>query len=378
LTTVSTAPELRRQLVEHLTTGGWLRSPGWRAAFADVPREVFLPRFYQPDQQRGGFTTVDHTDPHWLELVYRDAAWTTQLDGDDARWEQARLDGHTGGTPTSSSSMPGVMARMLEALDINEHDRVLELGTGTGYNAAILCHHLGSDQVTSLDIDDRLVKAARVRLTDLDYFPELHTVDGDYSYHATGPYDRLLCTYAVPAVPREWLRHLRPGGHLLTHLHRGLPVSLAVRLTVNEYGNATGRFLDDAGTFMASRTVTATDPFDSMKATTDQQGTLRDDAGLNLRSNQPWLALAAARLSTLTSIEFHPTGGELQEWIFAPDGSWACHNTESATVEQYGPRRLWNEIESIHDGWSRRGQPPLSAYVMSVGSDGGWCIRAAS
>lgn len=373
-----TAEELRRQLVDHLTAGGWLRSPGWRDAFASIPREQFLPRFYRPDLQRGGFTTIDQTEPDWLELVYRDDAWITQLDGDDDRWTLARHQGHIQGVPTASSSAPNIMAQMLEVLDIGEEHRVLELGTGTGYNAALLCHRLGDEQVTSIDVDDGLVKAARQRLTDLHYFPTLRAVDGDRGDETIRPYDRLLCTYAVPTVPGAWLRQLRPGGQLLTHLHRGLSVPLVVRLTVNEYGNASGPFLDEGGCFMTSRNVATTDAFEQLKATSDQVGDLRPDNGLSLRSEQPYIALVALRLSNLTSIEFHPTGGERQEWLFASDGSWACHNTESRTVEQYGTRRLWDEIETIHNGWQRRGSPPLTSYRMTVGPDGGRRIELAT
>lgn len=374
---MSTAPELRSQLVEHLTTVGALRSSGWRDAFNDTPRELFLPRFYAPDLQRGGFAAIDQADADWLAMVYRDDAWTTQLDGDGSRWEQTRREGLVQGIPTASSSAPSIMAHMLEALDIHDGDRILELGTGTGYDAALLCHRLGDANVTSIDIDNDLVTAARLRLTDLDYFPTLRTVDGDQDNESNRAYDKLLCTYAAPSVPPAWLRQLRPGGQLLTHLHRNLPVSLAVRLTVDEDGNASGNFLGDGGCFMASRNIPVVDAFAQLDATVDQQGQIRDDGGLTLSPDQPYIALAALRLTDLSSINFQPTDGEPQEWLLASDGSWACHYTKSGTVEQYGKRSLWNEIESIHAGWVRRGRPALSDYEMWVGPDGSWSVVMA-
>lgn len=67
--------------------------------------------------------------------------------------------------------MHSLMARMLEALDVRDGDRVLEIGTGTGYNAALLCHRVGSHNVVSIDIDPALIAAARSRLASLGHHP---------------------------------------------------------------------------------------------------------------------------------------------------------------------------------------------------------------
>jgi SAM-dependent methyltransferase len=91
---------------------------------------------------------------------------------------------------TSSSTMPSLMARMLEALDVRDGHRVLEIGTGTGYNAALLCHRLGPRNVVSIDIDPTLVAAARSRLADLGYHPTLVAGDGTTGAVQHGPYDR--------------------------------------------------------------------------------------------------------------------------------------------------------------------------------------------
>ena len=72
---------------------------------------------------------------------------------------------------TSSSTLPSLVLTMLEALDVTETCRVLEIGTGSGYNAALLCERLGSDQVTTVDIDPELVDLARERLAANGYTP---------------------------------------------------------------------------------------------------------------------------------------------------------------------------------------------------------------
>jgi SAM-dependent methyltransferase len=116
---------------------------------------VFVPRFY--DEER---TVVDGGDPGkreaYLDAVFSDTTLVTQI---------APVPGTDGlSWSTSSSTMPSLMARMLELLDVTDTDRVLEIGTGTGYNAALLCHRLTDARVASVDIDPTLVTDARDRL----------------------------------------------------------------------------------------------------------------------------------------------------------------------------------------------------------------------
>src|SRR5918999_2845291 len=107
------AAGLRERFVRELAAGGFLHSPSLAAAFGDVPRDEFLPRFFRPTEA-GRWEAIDGRHPQWLELVYTNVTWVTQLDGDDSRW-QAALSGPVLGEPTSSSTLPGLMAQMLEA-----------------------------------------------------------------------------------------------------------------------------------------------------------------------------------------------------------------------------------------------------------------------
>jgi protein-L-isoaspartate O-methyltransferase len=195
------ADALRHRLVAELTTSGVLQSAEWWAAFERVPRHVFVPRYFLDREHNGSYVTIDSANPaqrdEWLRAVYTDETLITQLNGD-------RTDAHSGvvsGIPTSSSTMPGLMALMLEALDVGEGMRVLEIGTGTGYNSALLCERLGSELVTSIDVDETLVASARKRLEGLGYVPALAAADGACGYPAKAPYDRTLATVALPHVP---------------------------------------------------------------------------------------------------------------------------------------------------------------------------------
>jgi protein-L-isoaspartate O-methyltransferase len=152
-----------------VTRGGWLRTPAWQEAFQNLPRHVFLPRFFRltPDGQR--YEAIDQQHPDWLDLIYTNRVLATQLDSDDTHWQEAREHGPIEGTATSSSTQPSLMATMLEALDIRDDHEVLEVGPGTGYNAALLCHRLGDQHVTSIEYDAQVAYQARHALTTTGY-----------------------------------------------------------------------------------------------------------------------------------------------------------------------------------------------------------------
>ncbi|MDZ4768448.1 MAG: methyltransferase domain-containing protein [Chloroflexota bacterium] len=158
--------------------------PALEAAFLRVERAHFLP-----------------TVP--LEQVYQDNAIPikTTLDG----------------VVVSSSSQPSMMATMLDQLDLRVGDNVLEIGAGSGYNAALM-HALVGDQgrVTSVEIDGEVAETAltnlqRARMGAVNVV----TGDGAQGYALRAAYDRILATAAVWDVPRAWVRQLRPSGRLV-------------------------------------------------------------------------------------------------------------------------------------------------------------------
>ncbi|MGH3720982.1 MAG: methyltransferase domain-containing protein [Pseudonocardiaceae bacterium] len=191
-----------RELVVELTVEGALRTPGWRTAFEQVPRHLFVPLIYRRDQ-RGDLYAIDGHDPAqreaWLAQVYSDDSLITQL-------TQVRpgyaLRPFT--VPASSSTRPSLMARMLEDLDLTDGMRVLEIGTGTGYNAALLAHRLGARYVHSVDIHPGLIATARDRLAGLGYLPRLGTADGVAGWPDHAPYDRIAPRGALLYPQFSW------------------------------------------------------------------------------------------------------------------------------------------------------------------------------
>jgi protein-L-isoaspartate(D-aspartate) O-methyltransferase len=177
---------LRRGLVAELERAGAIRSAGIREAFLRVPRELFVREF----AERQG-----------LEAVYRNELIVTKTDAN--------------GFPVSSSSEPQVMAAMLERLQLDEGMRVLEIGTGTGYNAALLKTIVGRrGRVLSVELDREVAAQARTALRAGGYAVRVARSDGYDGYGAAAPYDRIVLTAGSATIARAWRDQLVDGGLL--------------------------------------------------------------------------------------------------------------------------------------------------------------------
>ncbi|MFG2709115.1 methyltransferase domain-containing protein [Streptomyces goshikiensis] len=230
--------------VRELDAAGVLVDPAWRAAFAAVPRHAFVPYFWTG--RGAGHERLWGEDPdpeqraRWLRGVYTDAPLATRL---------------RDGELVSSSSQPSLMAKMLNALDVRDGHHVLEIGTGTGYNAALLCHRLGDELVTTVDLEEEITESARTHLAALGYRPTVVTGDGARGCPSRAPFDRILVTCTLPRIPPAWLGQCRPGARVLAPLSTGL-----IALTVRDAELAEGRFLHTSAYFVPLRGATAAPP----------------------------------------------------------------------------------------------------------------------
>lgn len=120
----------------------------------------------------------------WLTAEYSDAPLVTQFvtESDGTR------------SPSSSASQPSTVLGLLEDAQLTDQDRVLEIGTGAGYNTALLCARLGANAVTSVEVDADLTARARANLEALSYAPTVTHTDGTHGWDAAAPYDRILAT----------------------------------------------------------------------------------------------------------------------------------------------------------------------------------------
>src|SRR5450432_4594040 len=153
---------MHQALVNQVKNNGHIRSARVEAAFRAVPRHLFLPNMAPAE-------------------VYRDQAIAIQS---------------INGQVVSSSSQPTIMAIMLEQLQLQPGHRILEIGSGTGYNAALMAHIVGTTgEVITIDIDEDIVAAARKHLASAG-FGHVYVIcaDGGLGYPESSPYDRIILT----------------------------------------------------------------------------------------------------------------------------------------------------------------------------------------
>jgi protein-L-isoaspartate(D-aspartate) O-methyltransferase len=124
---------------------------------------------------------------------------------------------------TSAVSAPLVVASMLDLAHLEPGMRVLEIGTGSGYNAALLRELVGPHgQVTSVDIDDSLIEEAIGHLERAGYCDVvLKTADGYFGVADRAPFDRVIATVGCVDLAPAWLEQLAPGGFVLVPLQHG-------------------------------------------------------------------------------------------------------------------------------------------------------------
>jgi protein-L-isoaspartate(D-aspartate) O-methyltransferase len=195
----STGPDAARaRMASELRQHGHALSPSVQDAFATVPRHVFVPEI-GPD------------------AAYRDEALVIKCGPD--------------GLPISSSSQPAMMAIMLDQLGLQRGHRVLEIGTGSGYNAAVMSAVVGPDgEVVSIDIDPELVAraTASLRAAGTDAVT-VYCADGGYGDPADAPFDRIIVTAGAWDIAPAWLDQLVPGGRLVLPLSiRGIQLSVGL------------------------------------------------------------------------------------------------------------------------------------------------------
>ncbi|MGH3717970.1 MAG: methyltransferase domain-containing protein [Pseudonocardiaceae bacterium] len=367
--------EFSARLVAELDVGGALGT--WREAYLAVARHEFIPDHVWVSRDGGQVgdppvVPVDRVaDPQrWLALVYSNTAVLTQFDDGRVRWPGVDVR-HS----SSSSSEPALMLRMLNALDVHHGHRVLEIGTGTGYNAALLAHRLGAGQVVSIEVDPQVAEQARRALARAGFTPTVVTADGCAGYPVGAPYDRVIatCSALLGQIPYQWVAQTRAGGRLVIPVRTDLTSGPLVSFRVNGDGTATGRVvgLCEFMSLRAQRTPPAPDDVGG-------DGTDAVETSTDLK---PWLAVneehvrwaVGSRVSACRWWHTPPGQGRKRHVLWFSDptsGSWATASYDRDPgpylVRQHGPRRLWNEIEAAYRWWRHHGEPGFDNWVFTV------------
>ncbi len=168
-------PKTNEELVDYLVNFGYIKSPRVMEAFLKVDRKLFVPDEYKE------FAYIDEP----LPIGY----------------------GQT-------ISAPSVIALALEALDIKSTDKVLEIGTGSGYSTALLAEL--ANKVVSIERIPELAKQAEERLKKLGYKNvKIIVGDGSKGFPEEAPYDKIVVWAAAKEIPKALVEQLREGGKLV-------------------------------------------------------------------------------------------------------------------------------------------------------------------
>lgn len=278
--------------------------------------------------------------------------------------------------------MPILVSRMLTALQAELGHRVLEIGAGTGYNAALLAHRLGARNVSTIEVDPAVAEHARAALHATGYGEvRVITGDGERGYAPLAPYDRLVSTAGVRRFPYQWVRQTRPGGRFITPwAHPYLPV--LVELTVTVDGTAIGSVADPGMDFMLVRGQR----MPGVSVAQILAGDDPDTAAATETDLHPyyvtgdWDAAFAIAQRVANCIQRYWAPDEEDEhatqWLLDPaTGSWARvrhdpdHADGSYEVRQGGSRKLWDEVEAAFHWWDDQGRPKARDWRIEVRAD---------
>lgn len=328
-----------------------------------VPRHLFVPSLGVALTHAGPELIDRRRDPEaWWAAVYGPSAIVTQLDkgATDIRDVEGRY--------TSSNSAPGTVVDLLTLLDPDPGHRILEVGTGTGWTAALLSHLVGdAARVTSMEIDPAVGEQAGKALAAAGVHPHLIVGDGAAGWPEGARYDRVHVTCAVHTVPYTWIEQCRPGAVIVTPYSPGFDTDHSLRLVVLPDGSAVGRFPGYASyMMMRSQAATPGDP--------DDGSGRRFTTAVDPRTITYAPAGAGLVMSALTGLRMR-LDDEKRVFLVDPGdpGRWgaAIHEPDGEPwVYELGDRHLWEEATNAYFEWVSRGEPGLDRFGMTVTPDG--------
>jgi len=377
-------PELTRpwqdQYVQHLANQGVLPTSALRAAFAQVARHLFVPSYYEQQGTTLTWLMREAPDPatpadelaRWLAVIYSDRALVTYLDEEQQ--------------PVSSSSQPSVMARMLNALAVEPGMRVLEIGAGTGYQAALLAALTGDPGlVTTVEVHPDLARQAETVLHEV-VGPGISVCQGDgwYGWSARAPYERIVATASVVTIPDAWIEQLAPGGRLVMDLGGHLAGGLLQAQKSLTGERVSGTFLPVAKTrFMALQSLHA--PTSAALRRHFRAHALEGATQMvPVPSASPFPALFG-NADFLFFLQWHLPEAALQWWgrndpqrlvpalldpathtllTFRAGDDDASGTRWFATIA--GPGPLWQQVQQAAATWVRLGKPTPMGYRLAI------------
>lgn len=206
----------------------------------------------------------------------------------------------------------------------------------------------------------------------LDYTPRLAAGNGLAGYPANAPYDRIVATVAVPAIPPTWIAQSAAKGRILANLYRELGSGALALLAVNGQ-LAEGHFVAQYGGFMPVRSCPVASALSLVRKARGTTGEERVTQVAGQVLDNPSFAFLAALLVPGQRLEVEPEARPREFWLVGRDGSWACQMMDRRgrlIVNQHGRHRLWDILEDTFNAWTSLGEPPRESFGLTITVDG--------
>ena len=362
-------------MTEELKRRGIVSSSLVARAFTAVPRHLFishLPPYLAPDGKSWVRLDPLNPRPEFLDRIYSpDAAILFKPY-----------------PPPTSSSAPCLMAMMLEALELSEGLRVLEIGAGSGYNAALLAHIVGEDRVYTVDNQPEVAGAAGENLKRSGCRKvRVICADGGYGYSPGAPYDRVIATASIFDVPVCWREQLAEGGILVAPVWMA-PGYMPIVKLVKRGETLCGQFIWGAA-FMAlqgdcgyEESGCRVDANEEAQLAQLLDQPIAGDSALPLEGEDgadprfPLLTKDHHRFMAFNAfvnlMDRRATGlraGERASWLSLWDrdaASLAVVWTKGWKLGVYGNEEMYIRLLALLNDWKALGAPEISSYRVEV------------
>jgi protein-L-isoaspartate O-methyltransferase len=273
--------------------------------------------------------------------------------------------------------MPSAVVGMLAELDAQPGDRVLEIGTGTGFNAALLGNIVGhTGHVTSVEVDDQVAAGASAALASAGVENVTVNCADAVTTVEPGRWDRVIATAGVHMgrLPYHWVGQAKPGAVILAPMRTDLASGPLVRFVVGSDGIATGHAVKMRVGFMELRSQRVAASQSDLRWNDETADVTYTDVmpwNVLLAENARWalaVALPSCRYDIWEKTEDRPGVAWLRDPV---SGSWAgvVRDGDRYAVRQSGPRRLWDQAEAAYRWWLAQGSPPIEAWEWTVTPD---------
>ena len=351
--------DLIRQYVKELKEREMLKTEQVERAFSRVERHRLVEWFFTGDD-KGEFEyagrrltkrTFDPQNPDsdLLKIIYSDIPLLTRSN------------------PPSSTSQPSLVASMLELLELEKGMNVLEIGAGTGYNAALMQEIVGSTgQITTIDIQEDVARQTS-RLLKASGYGEIKVIaaDGAEGFPENAPYDRIVATVGCPDISPRWAEQLANDGFMLIPLQHGVEGSDPLTRIWKEGKKLLGRVVSWSG-FMSIQGELAIEQRESFAA----QATLHDkkptaeyplpgplEEMQKFKEKEQWEEFCSFQFFLAIADEraFRRGLWDEEKGIISVEGD---------KLVLYGDESLYQDLKVLCEQWERLGKPGLSDWQL--------------